>query len=71
MSEDQDLRDAFVSLLSTQMRFNLATTKLLGKLMGNDQIEADDVDNLMQYLKLAIERSEQIIELMKVASDDS
>ncbi|MFN3819927.1 hypothetical protein [Blastomonas sp.] len=71
MSENQEMRVAFVTLLTTQMRFNVATTKVLGKLVGKQQVEPEDVDDLVKYLKLSMDRSEDIIALMRSSSDDS
>lgn len=53
------------------MRFNVATTKVLGKLVGKQQVEPEDVDDLVKYLKLSMDRSEDIIALMRSSSDDS
>lgn len=69
-SEEQDLKAAVGWLLSHQMRFNLATTKLLGKIIARETIVAADIDELVNYLKLAVTRSEEITKLIKPLADD-
>ncbi|MDK2757534.1 MAG: hypothetical protein KYX66_12440 [Blastomonas fulva] len=73
MSEPSDLGDLKVKvgwLLMHQARVNLTVTKILAKLATRETVEGPDLADLVDYVNLSLERSDEIITLLGIKTHD-